>query len=200
MENVISTIITGIIATIIFEVLKLFVLKLIDLTKKARIPFSLTGFWVSYNQSEHPETHQIYSAYELIKLSIKRGRINVKIFQLTNDSRKHKYKGCGYIRGSKLSISYEEYAKQKSELTGCYILKVSKKNEHNIFLNGSYTEFQGSMDKIFSHDYCMFPYNTNRINRIGLNLCGGKYIFKHMQKDSFKENVNNEMQEMRNML
>ena len=193
MNTVINTIVVGIIATLSFEILKYFVLKVMDLIIESRIPFSLTGFWVAFSESKHPDTHEIYSAYEFVRLRIERGKIIVKIYQVTNDSRKHIYKGLGYLRGSKLSISYEDYSNPHSELCGSYNLRVSKKNEHSTYLAGSYTEFQGKEDILYTHDYCLFPYVPTKKENLALRVFGKKYIFNLMENNQFKEDVNKEM-------
>lgn len=189
-----DAIITGIIATLIFEIVKYIIFKLIDLSQKRRIPFSITGIWVTYHESVHPDTNEKHTAYELLILKIKKGNILTQIYQYTSDERKHRYKGCGYVRGPKLSIAYEEFNNQNSDLTGVYLLKNSKKTEHNTYLKGTYLEFQGKNDEAKVHEYCLFPYSPSFFNKICLKYLGQQYIFYHMKKERFKEYVENQMQ------
>ena len=190
--DVVYTIIIGVIATLVFELLKYSVIRVLDLTKKMHLTFSLPKYWISHTIQASPDSQKTFSAYEFVKLKIVKGRISMQIFQYATDGRLHKYKGCGYIRGSKLSISYEEFANRYSEMTGSLNLKVSKKSEHSIYLKGTYTELQGKKDEVFSYDYCLYPYFPCMFDKLGLNLLGSRYIFNHMKKESFKNYIDNE--------
>ena len=192
--NVIQTIIVGSVATAIFESSKFILIRFFDYLANARLPFSLTGYWISFHQSAHSDTQEVFSAYEIVRIRIKTGKVVASIYQYTNDNRTHIYKGCGFVRGSKLSVSYEDAYNSNSELIGNYLLRVKKESEHNVYLNGTYSEHQGKRDIIVSNSYSLFSYCPSLLIRLGFVFGGKKYIFNHMKKDRFINCVKHKMQ------
>lgn len=91
MNNIIKTIITGIIATAIYEIAKYIIIFIIDRVKEKSKEFSISGIWCTYHESRSSIDNQLFSAYELIKLKYNHGKIIMNLYQLTNDGRKYHY-------------------------------------------------------------------------------------------------------------
>lgn len=189
MNNIIKTIITGIIATAIYEIAKYIIIFITDRVKEKSKEFSISGIWCTYHESRSSIDNQLFSAYELIKLKYNHGKIIMNLYQLTNDGRKYHYKGYGCLRGNKLTIAYEEASNKVSNHTGVIILKLQNIVEHSIFLQGNYAEFRGNNEESTLYPYFLKPHKISLKNKIKIFLFKTQYIYKYMSKEDFKNDT-----------
>lgn len=182
-NNIIDAIILGIAATIIYELLKKFVLIILYSLKKRTLLFSIDGFWCTFHESKSELNGLVYSAYELLHLKYNKGNIYLKLYQVTNDNRNYLYKGIGYIRGDKIVIAYEEAKSDKSNHVGALMLRQNNFYEHSIVLQGNYIEFRGNRQSVKPYKYilknCCLPLKT----KINFLLCRDKNIYNFMKKN-----------------
>lgn len=185
MDNILKTIITGIIATTIYEIAKYIIMFIIDRTEEKSKEFTISGAWSTYHESRSNIDNQLYSAVELVKLKYVRGKVIMNLYQITNDNRKYHYKGYGCLRGNKLTIAYEEANNKFSNHTGVIILKFQNIVEHSILLKGNYAEFRGNNEESTLYSYFLKPHKISAKNRIKIFLFKNKYIYKYMLKEEF---------------
>lgn len=113
--------------------------------------------------------------------------IFIKIYQITSDGRKYMYRGIGLMRFDKIAVTYEEITKNKSNFLGTIMLRFSNEIEHRIVLQGKYHEFRKNKIKSESYPYVMRECNLSFTERLKIILFGEKYIFKTLEKDTFKD-------------
>lgn len=182
-------ILVGIIATVLFEISKLIVIVIVDKAKEKSKAFSISGIWCAYHTSKSDIDGKIYSAYELVQLKIHHGKVAAVIYQITNDNRKHRYKGYGCLRGNKLSIAYEEASNPQSNHTGVFIVKIKNVIEHSIFLSGNYVEFRADAEDSSLYKYYLKPHEVSKTNMLKIMIFKSRFIYKYMQKEEFKHDA-----------
>ena len=193
LESLLYVIITGAISTIIFEIGKFLFLFIVDKIKEKSVSFSISGYWCSYNSEYSFSENKIYSAYELVKINYSKEKIVMHLYQLTNDNRRHQYKGYGFLRGNKLVISYEEANCSTSNHIGAFILKMQNKNEHSILFAGNYYEYRGEADTCEDFKYILKPCTLSLSNRLLIFIFRNKYIYKLISKEEFKNECQKDM-------
>lgn len=185
MNNIQYTVITGIIATAIYEIAKSIVILIIDRVKENNKEFSISGTWCAYHERKSGFDNKLYSAYELVKLKYIRGKVNMSLFQCTTDGRKYHYKGCGCLRGNKLTLAYEEVGNPHSNHTGVIILKFQNIMEHSIVLMGNYVEFNGNDERSSIYSYSLKPHKISTLNRIKIFVLKSPSVYEYMLKEKF---------------
>lgn len=191
MENVLNTIIIGVVATFIYELGKYLLFFIIDNIKVRDLPFSLSGYWCSYVKYNPKNSTDEYEAYELIKLKYKKETVFIKMYQITNDNRKNYYEGTGFLRGDKLAFAYREIHRETSNQVGTIILRYRNITEHEVFFVGNYHEFRHDNYRSSSNPYIMKRYYMNFTNTFICKMFGRKQIFAFMKKEEFKNECKN---------
>lgn len=200
MGTVIEIIFMGIVPAFIYEMLKYIVVEIKDKIKMKSIPFSLEGYWCSCYDWTHPISGTTYSAFELIKMNYHKDRIEFLIYQITTDSRHYIYKGSGYIRGNRISLTYQDASNEKSNKVGAFLLKSVNVFEHSICLIGSYMEFYKESNRGLDQDYMLIPCSIDNKNKLKFKFVGKKSIFSFMKGKDFQNECREKMQKMRDML
>lgn len=187
IENVwFNTIIGGILTTLIYELGKSFILYIYDKRAERSLEFSIAGYWCSYVTARSERDKKVYTAYELMKLSYKKGHLRMELYHLTNDARKYYYKGIGFLRGDKIVIAYEDSSTEFSNHVGTMILRYTNILEHQVCLAGNYHEFKRNGHRSAQVAYLIKRYQGKRkISKLKKLLFGRKYIYTFMQKDEF---------------
>lgn len=181
-----STIIGGILTTLIYELGKFIILYLFDKRTERSLEFSIDGYWCSFVTSKSKKSKEGYSGCELLKLRYRKGYIRMEIFHLTNDGRKYYYKGIGFLRGNKIAIAYGDSSDESSNHVGTMILRYSNILEHQIALVGNYHEFKQNEHQSTQTTYLIAKYQgTRRISEVKKFLLRKEYIYSFMQRDEF---------------
>lgn len=179
MDNWKSIIISSIISPAIFEILKYFSVFIINKIKEKSLPYTMDGYWyASVKESE-------YIGYELIKIKQRNNKLYFHIYQLTNDDRFYVYKGCGYIRDSKVSLSYEEAKENKSSVTGNITLLKRDITQHTPKFEGIYSHFFKEETICTTKPYNLFSLKINKMDRLLLLMFKSMYAKKYMKKERF---------------
>lgn len=184
-SSITQSIILGVLATVVFEVIKFFFKKIRDSIQEKTIGFSLSGFWCSYVKEESIVDGETYYAYELLRLKYLNNKVFMTLYQVTSDKIKRYYKGYGCFRGNKLTISYEEANNSTSNHTGVFVLKINNKIEHQISLIGNYCEFRQENEECSVYKYSLYPYKLSLNTKILFRLLRKKYIYEYMQNEEF---------------
>lgn len=193
MDKIAFTISAGIATTILFELLKyIFLLCKSKVTEKG-LPFSLNGYWISQHESRSGKNSELISAFELAFFSFENGIVRMRLYQLTSFGGFYYYKGIGYIRGDKVSVSYCESDNPQSNHLGNFLLKASNKIEHEVSLEGNYFEFRGNGKKGYAFAYSMCPYKMSTVDRIGICFQRKRYAEKLMKRGDFQNECRNKM-------
>lgn len=194
IEKSISTIIVGIISTFIFELMKYIFLLCKSKVAEKCLPFSLNGYWISYHESKEKKDGELLSAFELASFYFDNGVVRMRLYQLTSFGGFYCYKGLGYVRGDKISVSYYESDNPLSNHIGNFLLKASNKIEHEVSLVGNYFEFRGNSTKGHMFIYSMCPYKMSMIDRICIYFCRKNHAEKFMKREKFQNECRNKMQ------
>lgn len=182
LDNLLAAIISGIIVSTIFEVLKCgFVIALNRVSEKS-LPFTVDGYWGTYHSLGE------FNAFEFIILKQQGVNLKFSLYQQTNDGRFHFYRGVGYIRGSKISLAYHEANKNRSNSTGTFNLLVHNASEHSIELIGNYTEYSSIDGNSLSHPYSLIEFsNYSFLTKIKLVVCRKCCIKKILNDTEFQD-------------
>lgn len=182
MEETIYTILTGIISTVLFELIKAGVLFLKVRKEEKNSTFDINGYW--YAQHGHVDKFDNinYEAFELVRLKYRKGTITLKIYQLINDGRHYVFRGNGLIKFDKIVASYGEISGGKSDFLGTMMLRFSNVVEHSVVLEGTYQEFRRNNMKSTSYNYMLREYPIKRIQKLAILFRGEKYIFNNLLK------------------
>ncbi len=181
-DNLLDAIISGIIVSALFEIIKYGSINIYNRISEKSLPFAVGGHWGAHHSQGR------FSAFEFMILKQQGVRLKFRLYQKTNDNRFHFYRGVGYIRGNKISLAYHEAKNSRSSSTGTYNLLICNVSEHQIELVGVYTEYSGSEEKAFSHPYCLRPLIFPLYECILISLFRSLYIKKLMSDKGF-ENV-----------
>ncbi len=187
MISFIYTIVTGVLATILYEMLKEIFIIIKAKCDERTSTFNINGYWTSLHKSVDSLDGKEYTSFELVKLKNKKGIVFIKIYQIISDDRRYVYRGNGLIRFDKLVFSYEEITKNKSNFLGSIMLRFSNEIEHQVVLQGRYYEFRKNSPNSRSYPYILREYKLSNREKINFFLKGEKYIFKILEKDEFKD-------------
>lgn len=179
MDNWKNIIISAIVSPTIFEVLKYLIVFIINKIKEKSLPHTMDGYW--YSSVKESE----YIGYELIKIKQQSSKLYFHIYQLTKDNRFYVYKGCGYIRGSKVSLSYEEVKENKSSVTGNITLLKRDITQHTPKFEGIYSYFSKEETMCTTNPYNLFSLKINKMDRLLLLIFKSKYAKSYMKKERF---------------
>lgn len=194
IEKYAPTIFVGIITTFIFEIMKYSFLLCKSKVTEKNLPFSLNGYWISYHESMDKKDGELLSAFELASFVFDNGVVHMRLYQLTSYGGFYCYKGIGYVRGDKVSVSYCESDSPQSNHIGNFLLKASNKIEHEVAFVGNYLEFRGNGTKGRTFAYSMCPYKMSTIDRMGIYFLRKKYATKLMKREEFQDECRNKMQ------
>lgn len=194
MNDIVAAIFTGIVATSIFELLKFSYCFWRDRIAEKELPFSLAGYWCAYHESKDSKTQEIFSACELVRFCHKHDMIHMKLYQITNDGRCQYYKGIGYFRGNKITLSYCEADRQVSNHAGAFLLREKNIIEHVISLTGNYAEFRGDSFRARLYPYNLKPCGLTLSQQIAVFFTGKKAAYSLMKKKAFQDECKNTMQ------
>lgn len=186
MDQIAFAILTGVLATVLFETLKFFFSRARDVIARKSLPFSLEGYWRTYHEEFDPQKETLFSACELVHFTLRNDAVHMKLYQTTNDGRCHFYQGIGYVRGHKLVLSYYEADNDKSNFTGVFLLRESNANEHMISLVGSYGEFRRDDPQAKFFPYSLHPCQLPRKEQLRIALRGKKYAYSLMRGEGFR--------------
>lgn len=191
MDTLKDIILTSIISPAIFEVLKFIIVTIKNKIKETSFPHTMNGFWCTFHES-NVEDHS-YSAYELLEIKQQDSKLYVRLYQLTDDERFYTYRGFGYIRGNKASISYEEIKSEISSSTGTITLIRKDATQHVPVYEGVYSEFLKEEKECVFKKYSLTHIDIEKKNIFLLILLKTIYAKKYMNKDSFKNVCKNSM-------
>ena len=177
-----DSIVPGIIATTIFEIIKFIMTNVMSWVQEKQQPFSINGYW--YSTVKEVQDNDEYFAGELMKLTYKNGKVLMKLYQITNDGRMYIYKGIGCLRNNKLALSYYECQNHNSRFVGNFILKIVNEVEHETILYGNYIEFR--KEKQMAN---VFPYKAYRMklslkDKINFRLKGSNFFKELLEEES----------------
>lgn len=184
LEDLPDIIITGIISCTVFEILKSIFISFKNQMSEKSLPFAIGGYWGAYHERGS------YAAFEFIILKHQGDKLKFKLYQKTNDDRFHFYQGIGYIRGSKVSLAYQEANRNRSNLTGTFNLMVHNTSEHCLGLVGIYTEFSKDETKCTSYSYELKELSTSMGEAILITILRKIYIKHFMDKEKYKNVCN----------
>ena len=187
LEDLSDIIITGVISGAAFEFLKKVFIDLRDWLSEKSLPFTIGGDWGAYHE-RNP-----YSALEFLVIRHRGNKIQFKLYQKTNDGRFHFYIGTGYIRGSKVSLAYQEANKNRSNLTGTFNLKTHNVSEHCLGLVGEYTEFSKDEKECSSYPYELKEFNASFLETVLITVLRKNYIKYLMGQEKFKNVCKSEL-------
>lgn len=187
MASLIYTIVTGVLATTIYEILKAIYVFIKVKHGEKTSTFNINGYWTSFHQSVDYYDGKEYASFELVKLKNRKGIIFINIYQITNDGRKYVYQGNGLMRFDKLVVSYEEVTENKSNFLGSIMVRFSNEIEHQVVLQGRYHEFRKDRPNTKSYPYTLREYKLPNREKINILLHGKKYIFKILEGNDFKD-------------
>lgn len=177
-------IVSGIAASASFEIIKTIFLRIKNKFEERSLPFNITGYWCNYQEQKSRDGF-VYTAHELIVMKHRGEKLHFKLYQLTNDNRRHLYKGIGFIRGNKISLAYEEVKKARSNHTGTFNLRVQNIREHSVQLAGQYAEFLQEGIKCECYNYVLEECNITIWDKFLVWLLKSRYTTKLMSKESF---------------
>lgn len=180
MDPILEIIFTGIVSCVLFEILKGLFIYAKSKSSEASLPFSVSGRWGTFHKQGE------YSAYELLNLKVQGEIIKLKIYQLTEDQRFHIYKGCGFIRGDRISLAYREANSSKSNMTGTMNLKIQNLSEHHLMLSGKYTEFSKDEKESVSYAYELREVRPSLFESMCIKLSLKTQIKRMMVSEEFK--------------
>lgn len=192
-NNVINTIIIGILATLIYELLTQLVLITLNALKKRSLLFTINGYWCAFHESKSELDGMVYSAFELLHLKYNKGKVYMKLYHVTNDSRKYLYKGIGYLRGDKIVIAYEEAKSDKSNHVGAFMLRQNNIYEHSVVLQGDYLEFRGNKQSVKSYKYLLNSCSVSVKTRVNFFFGRDKSIYNFMLSEEFRNECKQRM-------
>ena len=184
VRTLLNIVLTGIIPCVAYEILKIFFVAIMNRISAKSLPFTINGYWVAFHERDG------YSAYEFLILKNQGVKLKFRLYQLTNDNRFHFYKGLGFIRGSKISLAYQEANKNRSNLTGTFNLKVFNKSEHHLALIGKYTEFSKDEDECFSCAYELREMDLSQFEKFLISVLQANYIKFLMGTKEFRNACN----------
>lgn len=193
MTKYFETIITGILATLIYEMIKNVFLFVKSHREEKNSTFNVAGYWCSYHKENSTSRDMVYESYELVYLKYKRRELLMTIYQVTNDGRKYKYKGKGIARYDKIIIPYEERTKCKSDFLGVIMVRFSNIVEHNVVLEGSYFEFRKNSMRAKGYPYMLKEFDIKFFDRIKLSLFGKYFAYKLINDMEYKDVCEKEM-------
>lgn len=186
-NELLSQIIIGCIATLFVEICFVVIKWMFTHIKVKSQPFSLQGYWLGVS-CEIGNDNKCYKGYEINKISyITLDKIRIKIYQIINDGRYYKYIGCGYIRGDKIVLAYEEQDSPESRMIGAYEFRFGNKKEHSTNLKGHYIEQRESETEVVANPYIA--------NRIELSLIEQCYLFLFNNSRFARKKLLNRMME-----
>lgn len=178
LDNWSVTVISGIIVSTIFEILRYGFVSVLNRISEKSLPFTVDGYWGTHHSLGE------FSAFEFIILKQQGVSLKFSLYQQTNDGRFHFYRGVGYIRGSKISLAYHEANKNSSNSTGTFNLLVHNASEHSIKLVGNYTEYSGIAGNVLSRPYSLIELsNYSLLMKIKL-VVFRKYCIKKILNDA----------------
>lgn len=181
VDPILEIVFTGVISCVLFEILKSLFIYAKNKCSEASLPFSVSGYWGTFHKQGG------YSAYELLNLKVQGDVIKLKIYQLTEDQRFHIYKGCGFIRGDKISLVYREASSSRSNMTGTMNLKIQNLSEHDLMLSGKYTEFSKNEKECVSYAYELKAVKPSPFESMCIQLSLKKRIKRMMISEEFKD-------------
>ncbi len=171
---------TCFIAPFLYEMLKHLIFFAKDKLNDHINPYSISGYWVSFHSSKN-ENGVEYSAYELLRFKQTKNNLSVKLYQHTNDDRFHIYKGLGFIKGNRISLSYCESNDSYSNDIGTFNLSREEESQHTPCFTGVYTEFSKNSD-CTAKDYKMTPLKISAIDRLLLSAFQSRYAKYYMNR------------------
>ncbi len=194
LNDWINILITSLISPAVFEILKLFCSWLYNKLKNRSLPYTISGYWLACHNTEVVVENIAYTACEIIKIKQNGTNLSFVLYQLTNDKRFYIYRGVGYIRGSKVSLSYEETHSEISSNTGSFTLLKRDTLQHTSCFTGIYSEFVKEEKHCTSMPYSMHLLKLTYFERIMFTLFKSKYAKQYMKKRNFFEQHENNMQ------
>lgn len=180
VENLSGVIITGIIASAMFEIIKFSIIFVKDKIYEKGLPFTISGYWCTYHEKGS------YYAFEFVKIKHRGDKLKFRLYQKTNDGRFHFYKGNGYIRANKISFAYQEVNKNRSNHVGTLNLRIYNISEHCIGLVGSYSEFSKDEKECSHLPYELREFTESKWDKIFILLFRRNYIKRLMDREEFK--------------
>lgn len=186
-----EVILTWLIAPTVFELLKIFVIWIINKIEERSLPYSMSGYWCTYH--EMIVNNQTYSCYELLKIKQQGSKLVLCIYQLTNDNRFYLYKGKGYIRGAKVSFSYEEVNSKFSSSTGNVSLLRKDILQHTPRYEGVFSEFIRENENCTCSPYILCFLDLGWFDKMMITIFKSRYIKNYMEKERFLKNYENRL-------
>lgn len=186
MESFIYTIVTGILATISYEILKEIWIYIKVKREERTSTYNINGYWTSLHKNIDSFDGKEYTSFELIQLKNRKGIIYIRIYQIISDGRKYVYRGNGLMRFDKLVVSYEEVTKNKSNFLGSIMVRFTNEVEHRVVLQGRYHEFRKDSPNSKSYPYTLREYKVSGKEKIKIFFKKEKYIFRILEKEEFK--------------
>lgn len=186
MESFIYTIVTGILATISYEILKEIWICIKVKREERTSTYNVNGYWTSLHKNIDSFDGKEYTSFELIKLRNRKGIVYIRIYQIISDGRKYVYRGNGLMRFDKLVVSYEEVTKNKSNFLGSIMVRFTNEIEHRVVLQGRYHEFRKDSPNSKSYPYTLREYKISGKEKIKIFFKKEKYIFQILEKEEFK--------------